>query len=245
MSTTKDGALNAVDVEVVGLQDFGFQEPNDRFLSVSLATAGAAGGRRRRAVAAVRGAKGSGDARPRRHASRKWLAPTWREPWMDLASFYQQVKLLYLAIFGFMGLVLFLVVLLATANTLLMSVMERLREFGTLRAVGLQPGQLLALLQWEGAILGALGSALGIVLTLLLRAGVNALHVQLPPPQAQPRLRAEHPRRAHGVPRRFPRPAAHPAAERPLPRRRPPGCASWRRWGMSRPRTLRSARSLR
>ena len=104
------------------------------------------------------------------------------KPWYDLASFYRQVKLLYQAIFGFMGLVLFLVVLLATANTLLMSVMERIREFGVLRAMGLQPRQLVALLQWEGAFLGLAGSLLGLAATLLLRAGLNALHLQLPAP---------------------------------------------------------------
>jgi putative ABC transport system permease protein len=110
------------------------------------------------------------------------LPGTTVKPWFELASFYRQVKLLYTAIFGFMGLVLFLVVLLATANTLLMSVMERIREFGVLRAMGLQAGQLLSLLQWEGAFLGFLGSALGLVATLLLRAGLNALHLQMPAP---------------------------------------------------------------
>jgi putative ABC transport system permease protein len=104
------------------------------------------------------------------------------KPWFELAAFYRQVKLLYYAIFGFMGLVLALVVLLATANTLLMSVMERLREFGTLRALGLRPGQLVALLQLEGAVLGLLGSAVGLTLTLLLRVGLNALHLQMPAP---------------------------------------------------------------
>ncbi len=183
MSTTRDGALNAVDVEVVGIQDFGFKELNDRFLTLSLATAETlvdAGGARSR-ISVVLKDPGRAEAEAPRLA-RLAGGGAAASPWMALASFYQQVKLLYLAIFGFMGLVLFLVVLLATANTLLMSVMERLREFGTLRAVGLQPGQLLVLLQWEGAILGAAGSLLGILLTLLLRAGVNALHLQLPPP---------------------------------------------------------------
>jgi putative ABC transport system permease protein len=63
-----------------------------------------------------------------------------------------------------------------------MSVLERVREFGVLRAMGLQPGQLVGLLQWEGALLGLLGSGLGLAATLLLRAGLNALHLQLPPP---------------------------------------------------------------
>jgi putative ABC transport system permease protein len=183
MSTTRDGALNAVDVEVVGLQDFGFKELNDRFLTLSLATSevlvDAGGARSRLSVMLKDPARAEAEAPRLAHLAGGGAAAS---PWTALAGFYQQVKLLYFAIFGFMGLVLFLVVLLATANTLLMSVMERLREFGTLRAVGLQPGQLLALLQWEGAILGAAGSLLGILLTLLLRAGLNALHLQLPPP---------------------------------------------------------------
>lgn len=182
MSTTRDGALNAVDVEVAGLQDLGLKELNDRVLTVSLATAGQlldAGPARSRLSIALKRPQDTATEQLRIQAL---LPGTSVKPWFELASFYRQVKLLYIAIFGFMGLVLFLVVLLATVNTLLMSVMERVREFGVLRAMGLQPGQLLALLQWEGAFLGLLGSALGLAATLLLRAGLNALHLQMPAP---------------------------------------------------------------
>ena len=182
MSTTKDGALNALDVEVVGLQDLGLKELNDRVLTVSLATAAQlldAGPARSRLSIVLRHPADTAREQLRLQAL---LPDTSVKPWFELASFYRQVKLLYTAIFGFMGLVLFLVVLLATANTLLMSVMERIREFGVLRAMGLQAGQLLSLLQWEGAFLGLLGSALGLVATLLLRAGLNALHLQMPAP---------------------------------------------------------------
>ncbi len=182
MSTTRDGALNAVDVEVVGLQDLGLRELNDRFLAVSLATAGQlldAGPARSRLSLIL---KRPGDVEAEQARLQAQLPGTVVKPWFELASFYRQVKLLYFAIFGFMGLVLFFVVLLATVNTLLMSVMERVREFGVLRAMGLQPRQLLALLQWEGAFLGLFGSALGLAATLLLRAGLNALHLQMPAP---------------------------------------------------------------
>ena len=182
MSTTRDGALNAVDVDVAGLQDLGLRELNDRFLTVSLATADqlldSAQARSRLSVVLKR-PQDITRAQARVQAE---LPGTSVKPWYELASFYRQVKLLYYAIFGFMGLVLFLVVLLATANTLLMSVMERVREFGVLRAMGLQPRQLLVLLQWEGAFLGLLGSALGLLATLLLRAGLNALHLVMPAP---------------------------------------------------------------
>ncbi|MCX6547825.1 MAG: FtsX-like permease family protein, partial [Acidobacteria bacterium] len=182
MSTTRDGALNAVDVEVVGLQDLGLRELNDRFLTVGLGTAAQLldAGPARSRLSVILKRPGTVEAEQARLQS--LLPGTTVKPWFELASFYRQVKLLYFAIFGFMGLVLFLVVLLATANTLLMSVMERVREFGVLRAMGLQPRQLLVLLQWEGAFLGLLGSALGLAATLVLRAGLNALHLQMPAP---------------------------------------------------------------
>ncbi len=182
MSTTRDGALNAVDVEVVGLQDLGLRELNDRFLSVSLDTASVlldAGGARSRLSVLL---KRPGDLERELPRLRSLAGGADARPWQEMASFYRQVRMLYLAIFGFMGLVLFSVVLLATANTLLMSVMERLRELGTMRALGLRPGQLLSLLQWEGAFLGLGGSVAGLVLTLLVRAGLNALHLQMPAP---------------------------------------------------------------
>lgn len=182
MSTTKDGALNAVDVEVVGLQDLGLKELNDRALTVSLATASQlldAGPARSALSVILRHPSEAPSVAARLQAA---FPGTAVKPWFELAAFYRQVRMLYAAIFGFMGLVLFLVVLLATANTLLMSVMERVREFGVLRAMGLQSGQLLSLLQWEGAFLGLLGSLLGLAVTLLLRAGLNALHLQMPAP---------------------------------------------------------------
>jgi len=183
MSTTPEGALNAVDVAVAGLQDLGLKELNDRSLCVSLDTASIlmnAGPSRSRLSVLLRHPEDAAKEGPRLAA----LAGAGVEahPWFELASFYRQVKLLYFAIFGFMGLVLALVVLLATANTLFMSVMERLRELGTLRALGLQSTSLLVLLQWEGAMLGLAGSVLGLAFTLILRWVLNAMHLQMPAP---------------------------------------------------------------
>jgi putative ABC transport system permease protein len=181
MSTTPDGAMNAIDVEVAGLEDLGLRELNDRSLTVSLDTAGTllnAGAARSRLSVVLKHPEDAAKESVRLAS----LTGAEAYPWFELASFYRQVKLLYFAIFGFMGLVLALVVLLATANTLLMSVMERLRELGTLRAVGMQPRSLLVLLQWEGALLGIGGSLAGLVTTLVLRSILNAMHIQMPAP---------------------------------------------------------------
>jgi putative ABC transport system permease protein len=50
------------------------------------------------------------------------------------------------------------------ANTMVMSVFERTREIGVLRALGWRRGQVLALIEMEAATLGLGGGLLGIAL---------------------------------------------------------------------------------
>ncbi|HOY65873.1 MAG TPA: FtsX-like permease family protein [Candidatus Ozemobacteraceae bacterium] len=69
--------------------------------------------------------------------------------------------------FRFMILILAMIVGLGAANTLLMSVVERTREFGLVRALGFGPAAVRALVMAEGVMLGLLGMALGTVLGLL------------------------------------------------------------------------------
>ncbi len=61
------------------------------------------------------------------------------QKWQDLAVFYGQVKLLYIGIFGFVGAVLVVIVILSAAIVMTMAVTERTREIGTLRALGTRP----------------------------------------------------------------------------------------------------------
>ncbi len=79
-----------------------------------------------------------------------------------------------------------LIALLGIVNTLALSVFERTRELGLLRAVGMTRGQVRAMVRWESvviALIGAVsGAALGIVIGLALsRAmqvfGINTLTV--------------------------------------------------------------------
>ncbi|MGA9526460.1 MAG: FtsX-like permease family protein, partial [Myxococcaceae bacterium] len=60
--------------------------------------------------------------------------------------------------------ILFVLALLVVANTLVMTVMERVREIGTLLALGMRRRQIVRLFLFEAAALGALGGAVGAVL---------------------------------------------------------------------------------
>lgn len=61
-------------------------------------------------------------------------------------------------------LVILLIAAVGIFNTVLMSVFERIREIGVLRAHGLKPGELSILFIFEGFITGILGSTLGVIL---------------------------------------------------------------------------------
>ena len=64
--------------------------------------------------------------------------------------------------------VVMLVVVLGIASVLVVSVVQKRREIGILRAMGATQGQVLRIFLLQGAIVGALGSVLGVVLAQLL-----------------------------------------------------------------------------
>jgi len=63
--------------------------------------------------------------------------------------------------------ILGIIVAMGVLNTVLMSVLERTREFGVMFALGMRPRQVATLVLLEGAVLGACGAVLGLVLGLL------------------------------------------------------------------------------
>jgi putative ABC transport system permease protein len=86
----------------------------------------------------------------------------------------EQEQKQYLIIFTAMTVIAavsLLVSALGIVNTMLMSVLERVREIGVYKAVGARPGHIQAIFLVEGALLGLTGGLLG----LLLAWGTSAL----------------------------------------------------------------------
>jgi putative ABC transport system permease protein len=82
-------------------------------------------------------------------------------------DFIERQRLTYLLIFGGMtcvAAVALLVSSLGIANTMLMSVLERRREIGIMKAVGAADWQLLTCFVIEGGLIGLIGGALGLLL---------------------------------------------------------------------------------
>ncbi len=186
LATTSDGTLNAIDVTVRGIADISIKELSERYLALPLPLAQdlliAPDTVSRISVILKKPAR-EPEAAARLVEKLKQSGVTLGvKIWRELAVFYQQVRMLYLAIFGFMGAVLLVVVFLSTANATLMSVSERTREIGTLRALGARPTRITGSFILEGALLGLASSVAGAVLSLLITFLINISNIEMPPP---------------------------------------------------------------
>src|SRR5262249_44254405 len=66
---------------------------------------------------------------------------------------------------GFVATVALLVAALGITNTMVMGVLERTREIGVMKAVGARDGHVQFIFLVEGALVGAVGGVLGILLS--------------------------------------------------------------------------------
>jgi putative ABC transport system permease protein len=81
-------------------------------------------------------------------------------------AFGDQFDAFLLLMLGLLALALF-IAFIGIANTIALSVLERTRELGLLRAVGTSRRQLRSTIRWESAIIAVFGTLLGLVVGLL------------------------------------------------------------------------------
>ncbi len=171
---------------VTGLADVQIKELNDRYLACGTALASrllqSPETVSKLVVFLKRGADEGRTAERLRLALNAAGYPVVIRNWRELAVFYGQVKLLYIGIFGFVGAVLVVIVILSAAIVMTMAVTERTREIGTLRALGTRPSGILKMFLTEGTALAIAGCSAGMILALLVRAILNASGIILPPP---------------------------------------------------------------
>ncbi len=103
--------------------------------------------------------------------------------WNELSPFYTKVKKMFDVIFLITFLIVFTIVVMSIVNTVTMAIMERTREIGTLRALGVKRKGIVGLFALESLMLGVFGALLGIVLNLLVLYSVWLLKPTWIPPQ--------------------------------------------------------------
>jgi putative ABC transport system permease protein len=93
--------------------------------------------------------------------------------WADLSPFASIVRMIDLLAL-FIKVMMVSIVLISVMNVMMMAVYERIREIGTIAAIGTPPGRILSLFLTEGLLLGIGGAALGTAISL---GAIYALNV--------------------------------------------------------------------
>jgi putative ABC transport system permease protein len=102
--------------------------------------------------------------------------------WIELSDFYEKAVGLYTRQFGVLQFIILIMVVLSVANSVNMSVFERIGEFGTMRALGDRAGHVFRLVVTESALLGLIGAVIGVGLGVALALAISAVGVPMPPP---------------------------------------------------------------
>ena len=92
--------------------------------------------------------------------------------WADLSPFASIARMIDLLTL-FIKIMLVSIVLVSIMNVMVMAVYERIREIGTIAAIGTPPRKILSLFLAEGLLLGVGGTALGTVIALAIIYALN------------------------------------------------------------------------
>lgn len=185
MASTLSGQMNAMDMQVSGVYDSGSDATNDKYLrftfdfAQSLYDTKAA----EKIVVLL-------DDYQKTESMRTLLSaklanagiPCEIKTWNELSLFYSKVRGMFGMIFLFIFCIVLVIVVMSTVNTMGMAVLERTREIGTLRALGLKKRGVSLLFALEGGLLGFIGSLIGTVLHVAVWAVIRRFPPTYTPP---------------------------------------------------------------
>ncbi len=96
--------------------------------------------------------------------------------WKKLSPFYNIIKMLDVMDMS-IKIILISIVLISILNVMVMSVYERIKEIGTIAAMGTTPNTIIKLFLTEGLMLGVFGAIVGSTLSLIIVYIINAVGI--------------------------------------------------------------------
>lgn len=96
--------------------------------------------------------------------------------WEKLSPFYNVARMIDIMTF-FIKLMLIAIVLISIMNVMIMAVYERIREIGTIAAIGTLPERIMSLFIIEGFSLGVLGAVIGniVAVAIIVLLGISRI----------------------------------------------------------------------
>jgi putative ABC transport system permease protein len=185
MGSTADGAVNAVDIKIVGAINTGIRDVDNRLVRINLPHAQdllfTDGTSRLVVLLSDTEQTDTVIAKLNTLFIQEGLSLEIRS-WSQLAEYYHEVVNLFDGVFGFIKIIVLFIAALSIANTMMMAVMERTPEIGSIRALGATRHEVLMLFLTEAFYLGIFGSLLGVVMGILMANGITVSEFMMPTP---------------------------------------------------------------
>ena len=161
-TTSPSGRANSLDLTVKGLSTSAFPMENKRVVTVTLPTAQALLGLEGKVTELAVAVDDLERVDEVAEALRAELGPGFEvHGWRELQPFLRDIIARQNFMLGAVALILLVIVLTSIVNTMLMSVFERVREIGTLLAVGVRRAQVMTIFLIEAGVIGLLGGVVG------------------------------------------------------------------------------------
>jgi putative ABC transport system permease protein len=180
---TAGGAANSLEFELVGVFQTFSKDYDARAVRIPLAAAQEllATGGAHTAVISLKQTRDT-DALATSLRAKPPGAGFELKTWVELNDFYTQTVTLYQQQFGFLVVIILIMLLLSVSNTVNMGVFERVGEFGTMLALGDPSKHVFRLIVTENLLLGLIGGLLGVAIGITLAIQISAVGIPMPPP---------------------------------------------------------------
>lgn len=103
-------------------------------------------------------------------------------PWYERADFYNKTVALFSRQILVLKLIIGCIIVLSISNMLIMNVLERTGEIGTLLAIGFKRVKVMRLFALEGLLLGLAGGGIGLAAGFGLAELISFVGIPMPPP---------------------------------------------------------------
>lgn len=183
MAPSISGQMNAIDAQILQIADVASEALDNRYVFMPLSLGQSLYDTE--AVSCVRFLLQDGATTDAVVASlrERFLESEWDViPWYDVSKLYLRTKRMFDIIFGLVFAIIATIVTMSVLNTIGMAVVERTKEIGTLRALGLKQPGVIRLFGIESALLGIIGAITGLIITVTLALTVAAVKPTWEPP---------------------------------------------------------------
>jgi len=188
LGATANGSPNVVTFYVTEAQNQGVRELDDAYVGMNIALAQELlyGRGEHKAVSIQIQLHHTADLeRAKTRLSQLFAAhnlPLEVHDFTELSSSYVQIRNFLNVMFAFLTVIMVMIVVFTVVNTMTMSVMERVNEIGTSRAMGVRRSGIRRLFVIEGFLLGVIGATAGVLLASVISVWFNHAGIMYTPP---------------------------------------------------------------